>query len=231
MEVDPPDPIVVRRPENIDSTAPVSRDACPPPKAIASIGEDQAHQSVSPSFSADLIRAEATSNYKPKAHVTLAEESQIHTSGAQDVFDKDSNKTTTISEAKPVREAPLDTSNRVDSPQTSTSSDNLEGGNNACAPVVHAKEPSPPKLTKKQQRLLKKSQRAAAQAASASLDGQSVVVLGGSVQTISDPVATTTPNVSSPVPVTSSSNQNATETRDPSLDLHAGFWTEVVRLE
>jgi len=151
---------------------------------------------------------------------------------------KNINKTTAISsaEANIVREAPPDASNttNTEGPQASTSSNHLEGNDGAVASsTVHEKQLPPPKLTKKQQRIARKAQRAAAKTAPASLDDQSISVPGAAAPTALDLAPTISANVppSVSMSVTPSRVGNATETRDPSLDLPAGFWTEIVRLE
>jgi len=170
--------------------------------------------------------AAPTSHAAAKTHETLAQKPQVHPSRAQDVFDKESSKSTAISSTntKPVPSALPPTSNDITlpNPHASTSSNQLEGQGNSSASTVQVQPPPLPKLTKKQQRLLKKAQKIAASAASTSLDNQPVSVPSEPVQAAPEPTTSISANISS------TSNEIPTESRDPFLDLHAGFWTEMV---
>lgn len=225
MDVDKPESPVVERPENTNSVAPVIRDRSPPPKPAVVETEVRVQQSVRPAVP-NSSHAAPISHAAAKTHETLAEKPQVHPSRAQDVFDKESSKSTAISSTntKPVPSALPPTSNDITlpNPHASTSSNQLEGQGNSSASTVQVQPPPLPKLTKKQQRLLKKAQKIAASAASTSLDNQPVSVPSEPVQAAPEPTTSISANISS------TSNEIPTESRDPFLDLHAGFWTEMV---
>jgi hypothetical protein len=226
MNVDKPESPIVERPENTNSVAPVVRDRSPPPKPAVVKAEVRVQQSVRPVVSKDSSHVVPTSNGVAKTHETLAQRPQVRPSRAQDVFDKESSKGTAISstDTKPVSGASPPTPNDINlpNPHASTSSNQLEGQDNNSASTVQVQPPPPPKLTKKQQRLLRRAQRIAANVASTSLDNQPVSVPSEPVQAVPNPTTSISANISS------TSNENPTESHDPSLDLHAGFWTEMV---
>jgi hypothetical protein len=216
MQVDPPDPLAQRHESN-NSAIPDSSDHFPPP------AEQRAHQSVPSSVPTNPIQPEKTSS-GTTVNATSVERAKVGHSCAQEVSDRTVDNTSSV-DSKPVHNALPDAPTNNDS-ETSTSSDYLEGRNNAGASAtVQPQKSSPPQLTKKQQRLLKKAQRAAANAVSVSHESISAPVPGGSVQPASEPTIPTSANMPS------SSNENMGESRDSSLDLRAGFFTEMVRLD
>ena len=221
LKVDPSEPLVQPH-ESSNPVTPVSNDNFPPaPKPITPSGEVQRHKTTSSSIPTQSNHPE-TALDGAKSHVTRP---QMERSRAGDVLEEISKNT--VADTMPVRDALPDASNNTNSgiPPASTSNHAEEQNNASASSTIPSQKLPSPQLTKKQQRLRKKAQRAVANAASASHDGRPASVPNETPQTASEPIAATTV-----ADVPPASNENVEEPNDPSLDIQAGFWTEIVRL-
>jgi hypothetical protein len=240
MEVDP---LLIPRPEISNLEIPVSN----PLPRVTSNGNGRSPPSKL-SLATKAIHAGTTSNGQRQPHKTPVEPPQVRSSRAQDVFDKDRSNTVVVplpsTTMKPVpAKSQIASNGGSGMPQVSILS--THAGNQITPvpePVVSAQNPSAPNFTKKQLRLLRKAQRAA-NAASASLNknqpadtvpdpGPAPPVQSATEATeitaTTETTATTEATATTSADVPSPNNEAAVEPRDPSLDLNAAFWTEMV---